>query len=258
MGMTKKKVRIISRLDIKGSNLIKGVQLEGLRVVGSPQDFAVKYYNEGVDELILMDSVASLYGRNQLTEITKTISKSIFVPITIGGGIRSVEDALDVMNSGADKVAVNTAATKNPNLITDISRRLGSQAMVLSIEAKRRVSGGWEVYIDNGRESTGLDVIDWAILGEKMGAGEILITSVDNEGTRKGFDIQLAKSVTEKVGIPVIISGGMGETKHILDVVEYAGVDGIAIADALHFNRTSLSKVRESMIKGGINVRIYG
>jgi cyclase len=199
-----KRVRLIARLDIKGENLIKGVHLEGLRVIGSPSKYAQKYYNQGADELIFMDTVASLYGRNHLSEIIKLVAKDIFIPMTVGGGIRSVEDAVSILRCGADKVAINTAAVARPKLISEISYALGSQAIVLSIEAKRVGENKWEIYTDNGRESTGIDAIEWSIRGEKLGAGEILLTSVDYEGTRKGFDLDLIKAVTGSVSIPVI------------------------------------------------------
>ena len=199
-----KNVRLIARLDIKGPNLIKGIHLEGLRVIGSPNEYALRYYMQGADELIYMDSVASLYGRNHLGEIIKAAAHDIFVPMTVGGGIRSVDDATEILRSGADKVAVNTAAVIDPKLITDISRRFGSQCMVLSIEAKQVAQDRWEVYTDNGRERTGLDVVEWVKRGVSMGAGEILLTSVDREGTRKGFDIALVNAVSSEVGVPVI------------------------------------------------------
>jgi len=182
-------LRIIPRLDIKGKNLIKGVQLEGLRVMGDPHQFALKYYRAGADELVYMDIVASLYGRNNLSDIIKRAADQVFIPITVGGGIRSVDDARHILRYGADKVAINTAAIARPDLISEVARRFGSQAMVLSIEAKQVAPGKWEAYTDNGRERTGLDVLEWVRKGVEMGAAEILLTSVDREGTRKGFDI---------------------------------------------------------------------
>ncbi len=169
-----KKVRLIARLDIKGPNLIKGVHLEGLRVIGSPNEFALKYYEQGADELIYMDSVASLYGRNHLGEIIKDAAKNIFIPMTVGGGIRSIEDATEILRSGADKVAINTAAVADPILITKLAQKFGSQCVVLSIEAKRKSSDSWEVLTENGRERSGLDVVEWAKQGSNYGAGEIL------------------------------------------------------------------------------------
>jgi len=252
-----KNIRLIARLDIKGPNLIKGIHLEGLRVIGSPSEHALRYYLQGVDELIYMDCVASLYGRNHLDEIVKAAAKDIFVPMTVGGGIRSIEDATQILRSGADKVAVNTAAVANPQLITDISRRFGSQCMVLSIEAKQVGIDRWEVYTDNGRERTGLDVVTWAKRGVILGAGEILLTSVDREGTRKGFDLALVKAVTSQVSVPVIASGGMGKPEDLLSVVCESGADAVAMADILHYKRSDIGHIRVVAQKAGLGVRQY-
>ncbi|HAT8179966.1 TPA: imidazole glycerol phosphate synthase subunit HisF [Legionella pneumophila] len=248
-------VRLIARLDIKGPNLIKGVHLEGLRVVGNPNEYAMAYYAQGADELIYMDTVASLYGRNNLSEIVKNTAENVFIPITVGGGIRSVDDVKQLLRCGADKVAVNTAATKNPTLISDIARRFGSQCMVLSIEAKRDTNGRWEVMTDNGREHTGMDVVDWARNGEEFGAGEILLTSIDQEGTRKGFDLELVKEVSLAVSIPVIASGGMGCLDDLVDVACGANADAVAMADVLHYKRLTLSEIRNHALAKGIHVR---
>jgi imidazole glycerol-phosphate synthase subunit HisF len=205
--LSTRSTRLIARLDVKGPNVIKGVHLEGLRKIGPPNDLARRYYQQGADELIYMDIVASLYGRNSLGDILRTAAQEVFIPLTVGGGIRSVDDARHLLRCGADKVAVNTAAVRTPDLIRAISRRFGSQCMVLSIEAKQVAPERWEVYTDNGRERTGLDVVEWARKAEHLGAGEILLTSVDHEGTRRGFDIALTRAVTSVVSIPVIASG---------------------------------------------------
>ena len=252
-----KNIRLIARLDIKGPNLIKGIHLEGLRVIGSPGEYALRYYQQGVDELIYMDCVASLYGRNHLGEIVRAAAKDIFVPMTVGGGIRSVDDATQILRAGADKVAINTAAVANPQLITDIARRFGSQCMVLSIEAKQVGPERWEVYTDNGRERTGLDVIDWVKRGMAMGAGEVLLTSVDREGTRKGFDIALVSAVTAEVSVPVIASGGMGKPEDVLQVVHEGGADAVAMADILHYMRAEIGDVRALAKAAGLGVRHY-
>lgn len=251
-------VRLIPRLDIKGPNLIKGIHLEGLRVIGDPQQYAVQYYRDGADELLYMDIVASLYGRNSLTEIIRRAVREVFVPITVGGGIRSVEDARHILRSGADKVAINTAAVADPALITRIARRFGAQCMVLSIEAKQSGPGKWEAYTDNGREHTGLDAVAWARQGAELGAGEILITSVDREGTRKGFDVELVKQVSDAVHVPVIASGGMGSAQDLVEVVRQGGVDAVAMADILHYDRMPLPKVRDAALMAGLHVRHYG
>lgn len=250
-------VRLIARLDIKGPNLIKGIHLEGLRVIGSPGEHALKYYQQGADELICIDCVASLYGRNHLGAIVRSAAKDIFVPITVGGGIRSVEDATQILRDGADKVAINTAAVADPELISRIARRFGSQCMVLSVEAKKLGTDHWEVYIDNGRERTGLDVIDWVKRAVDLGAGEILLTSVDREGTRKGFDTGLVRAVTSVVSVPVIASGGMGKPEDVLDVVREGGADAVAMADILHYKRAEIGDIRQVAEAAGFGVRHY-
>ena len=252
-----RRVRLVARLDIKGPNLIKGIHLEGLRVIGSPNEHALRYYQQGADELIYMDCVASLYGRNSLGDIVKSAAQDVFVPMTVGGGIRSVEDATHLLRCGADKVAVNTAAVANPQLISDIAGRFGSQCMVLSIEAKQIGPDRWEVYTDNGRERTGLDVITWVKRGVELGAGEVLLTSVDREGTRKGFDIPLVRSVTREVAVPVIASGGMGKPEDLIEVVQQGEADAVAMADILHYNRATVGDIRRAAQAAGIEVRSY-
>ena len=248
-------LRIIPRLDIKGPNLIKGVQMEGLRVMGDPQAFAIRYYEAGADELVYVDIVASLYGRNNLSDIIRRAADRVFIPITVGGGIRSVDDARHILRSGADKVAINTAAVARPELITEVSRRFGSQAMVLSIEAKQVAPGKWEAYTDNGRERTGLDVLEWICRGVELGAGEILLTSVDREGTRKGFDIELVRQVSAAVQVPVIASGGMGSIEHFIEAATVGGADAVSMADVLHYNRIPLEAIRDAGRQAGLAVR---
>ncbi len=249
-----KLVRVIARLDVKGENLIKGVHLEGLRVIGDPQEYARRYYQQGADELIYIDIVASLYGRSKLTDIIRRAAQDVFVPMTVGGGIRTVQDVSDLLRAGADKVAINTAAVRRPELIAEVSREFGSQCMVLSLEAKRQGSGRWEVYTDCGREASGVDAVEWVKRGVDLGAGEVLVTSIDNEGTRKGFDNGLVREVAATVSVPVIASGGFGAAPHLGEVVA-AGADAIAIADALHYDRLSLAQVREMAGAQGIAVR---
>ena len=250
-------IRLIARLDIKGPNLIKGIHLEGLRVMGSPNEHALRYYLQGADELIYMDCVASLYGRNHLSNIVNEAAKDIFVPMTVGGGIRSVEDATEILREGADKVAINTAVVAKPQLISDIAQHFGSQCMVLSIEAKQVGIDSWEVYTNNGRERTNLDVIEWVKHGVEMGAGEILLTSVDKEGTRKGFDIALVKAVSAEVDVPIIASGGMGKPEDLLMVVNEASADAVAMADILHYNRAKIGDIRALAEAAGLGVRHY-
>ena len=252
-----RKVRLIARLDVKGSNLIKGVHLEGLRIIGSPNEHAIRYYQEGADELIYMDCVASLYGRNSLEDIIKKATQDVFIPMTVGGGIRSVEDATHILRCGADKIAINTAAVANPQIIKEISYRFGSQCMVLSIEAKQIDSRRWEAYTDNGREKTGLDVVEWAKKGVELGAGEILLTSVDREGTRKGYDIPLIQAVTNTVSVPVIASGGMGKPEDLVETVFKGKPDALAMADILHYKRATFDDIRKIAISNDINVRKF-
>ena len=247
-------IRLIARLDVKAPNLVKGIQFEGLRKLGDPNDFALRYYREGIDEIYYEDIVASLYERNSLLDIIEKTTRDIFVPVTIGGGLRNVDDVAAVLRAGADKVAINTAAIKNPNIISDIARRFGSQCMVLSIQAKRQ-GDSWEAYFDNGREHSGVDVVQWAEQGRALGAGEILLTSVDREGTGKGFDLPLLKAVSDQVDIPVIASGGMGCAQDLVEAVQAGGVDAVAMAHVLHYGLCALSDLREACLLQEIPVR---
>ncbi len=248
-------LRIIPRLDVKGDNLIKGIRLEGLRVVGDPHEFALRYYAQGADEIIFMDIVASLYQRNNLTNIIARAADQIYIPITVGGGIRSLNDVHTMLRSGADKVAINTAAIARPELISEVSNRFGSQCMVLSVEAKRTGPKTWEAYTDNGREHSGLDVVEWIERAVRLGAGEVLLTAVDQEGTRKGLDIELMRAVNARVSVPVIASGGFGDP---LDLKRASGVgtSAVAIADALHWQRTTVGEVKLHARQQGVEVRL--
>lgn len=248
-------VRLIARLDIKGPYLIKGINLEGLRKIGDPNEFARRYYRQGADEIIYIDAVASLYERNSLLDIVEQASRDVFVPITVGGGIRSVDNVKEILRAGADKVAVNTAAIKRPELIGEIARKFGSQCMVLSIEAKQVAPGKWEAYYDNGREKTGMDVVAWAQEGCERGAGEILLTSVDMDGTERGFDCALVRAVSAVVPIPVIASGGMGAMNDLERVVTEGAADAVAMASVLHYGQTTIEAVRREAIARGISVR---
>ena len=250
-------VRLIARLDVKAPNLVKGIQMEGLRKLGDPYEFAKEYYKQGIDEIFYTDIVASLYERNSLLDLIEKTTRDIFVPITVGGGLRSLDDVAAALRAGADKVAINTAAIKNPDLITKVARRFGSQCMVLSIQAKKN-GDHWEAYYDSGREHSGLDVVEWAKRGEMLGSGEILLTSVDREGTAKGFDLDLIKAVTNTVTIPVIASGGMGELKHFSDVVVQGGADAVAMAHVLHYGLVTVDQVRQEALRYKIPVRIQG
>ncbi|HBR59321.1 MAG TPA: imidazole glycerol phosphate synthase subunit HisF, partial [Deltaproteobacteria bacterium] len=240
-------VRLIARLDVKAPNLVKGIQLEGLRKMGDPNEFALKYYLQGADEIFYADIVASLYERNSLLDIIERTTDRVFVPITVGGGLRNIDDVAAALRVGADKVSVNTAAIKRPEVISEIAKRFGSQCMVLSIQAKNH-GNHWEAYYDNGREHSHLDVIEWAKRGEELGAGEIMLTSVDKEGTAKGFDVELVKAVTDVVTVPVIASGGMGRLEDINPVIQKGHADAVAMAHVLHYNQLSISEIRDHCI----------
>lgn len=250
-----KTIRLIARLDVKGERLIKGVHLEGLRAIGTPEVFAEKYYEEGADEILYMDIVASLYGRTNLLEIVRRTAKHTFIPLTVGGGVREVVDVDRILRAGADKVAINTAAVNRPDLISEVSRKYGSQCTVLSIEAKKTNQNSWEVLTNCGRESTGMDVLNWAKAGAALGAGEILLTSIDREGTRTGFDNDLVAAVSGVVKVPLIASGGYGRPQDLKDVID-CGADAVAIADALHYQRTSIQSLRDYAISQNIRTRL--
>jgi cyclase len=231
-----KRLRIIPRLDIKGPNLVKGIHLEGLRVLGDPAIFAQRYYEEGADELVFMDVVASLYERNSLHSIISRTASNVFIPITCGGGIRSLQDIRQILRAGADKVSINTAAVKRPEFIREAALEFGSSTIVVAIEAIRQASGQYLAFIDNGREHTGIDVIEWAEKMQSLGAGEILITSVDREGTGMGFDIELTQTICSRVSVPVIAHGGAGQLQHVLNLAQQTDISGVAPASIFHYD----------------------
>ena len=247
-----KTVRIIPRLDIKGPNLVKGIHLEGLRVLGKPSDFAKYYYEQGADELMFMDVVASLYERNSLHDIISETAKSIFIPITVGGGLRTISDIKEVLRVGADKVCLNTAAIKNPQLIKDASRMFGSSTIVVAIEAIKESNGKYLAYTDNGREFTGVDVFEWAQKVAEFGAGEIVITSVDKEGTGQGFDLDLITQVTNLVGIPVIAHGGAGKKSHVVDVLNDGNISSAMISSLFHYHFIKENESQASNLEGNV------
>lgn len=236
-------IRIIPRLDIKGPNVVKGIHLEGLRVIGNPNDLAIQYYHDGADELIFIDIVASLYNRNNLSDIISLAAKDVFIPITVGGGIRTIDDAACLFRMGADKVAINTAAIKTPKLLQDISDRFGAQSVVLSVEAKAK-EGGWEAYTDNGREKTGLEVISWVLQAQDLGIGEILLTSVDQEGTRRGLDISLIKEVSAISNVPLVVCGGIWEMDHLSPIQAMPEVDAVAMSSVFHYKEKTIQNVK--------------
>ncbi len=238
-----KTIRIIARLDIKGPNLVKGIHLEGLRVLGKPEDFASYYYDHGADELFYQDVVASLYDRNSLHDIISITAKRSFIPLTVGGGIRTIQDIREVLRAGADKVCINTAAIRNPAFIKEAVLKFGSSTIVVAIEAIQQPDGQYQAFVDNGREHTGIEVLEWAKKAEELGAGEIVITSVDREGTGMGYDIELTKMIAESVKVPVIAHGGAGKRKHFLDVIQNGKADAIAVASAIHYDYIKHNKM---------------
>ena len=237
-------IRIIPRLDIKGPNLVKGIHMEGLRVLGKPEDFAQYYYENGADELIYMDAVASLYGRNSLLKIVEKTAQEIFIPLCVGGGLRTVDDIRAVLRAGADKVSINTAAIRRPELIREASRAFGSSTIVVGIEAIRHPDGKYEPYVNYGRDRTGLDVFDWAKKAVDLGAGEIVVTSIGQEGTGKGFDLELIKKISEMVPVPVIAHGGAGKKSDIFDAVKNGMADAVSVASILHYKYIEIEKSR--------------
>jgi len=248
--------RLIARLDIKGPNVVKGIHLEGLRVVGGPRELARRYYEQGIDEILYMDIVASLYGRNNLLSIVREAAKDIFVPLTVGGGLRSIENIVEALHSGADKVAINTAAIARPELLREAARSFGSQCIVLSVEAKQRGPGRWEALTDNGRERTGVDVLDWVVRAEQLGVGEVMVTSVDREGTGKGFDLELLAAVRRRISVPLIACGGAGGPQHLAALLIGDGVDAVACASLFHYDRCPVPRLKELVQAAGIEVRL--
>ncbi len=246
--------RLIARLDIKAPNLVKGIQLEGLRVMGDPAEHALRYYSQGIDELLYIDIVASLYGRNNLTDLVARTAAEVFVPLTVGGGIRSTDDIYKLLRAGADKVSINTAAVARPELLREAAQTFGSQCVVLSVEAKRTAPGKWEAYTDNGREKTGLDAVEWIRRAVDLGAGEVLLTSVDMEGTRRGFDLELIRAVAPLIAVPVIACGGPGSAEDVAKGLD-AKADAVALASLFHYKVETVGSLKEKLKARGIEVR---
>lgn len=246
------KFRIIARLDCRNECLIKPIRYEGVRKVGDPAEFAERYNSNGIDELVFMDAVASLYGRNSLAGVVENAGEFAFCPLSVGGGIRSIDDARALFLAGADKIILNSAAVYGGELITELAHKFGSQAVTLQLDAKRK-NGGWEAYCDGGRQPTGRDAIEWAREAVDRGAGEILVTSIDHEGVRAGFDLALTGE-TASLPVPVIAAGGFGAPFHAVEAYE-AGASGVAIASALHYGTTTINEIREALRQAGAAVR---
>lgn len=242
--------RLIARLDIRNGNLIKPIRLEGVRIVGDPAIYAEGYCDEGISEILLMDAVASLYGRNTLDTLITHFNENIFIPLGVGGGIRTLDEAKRVIGLGCEKVAINTGAIERPKLITEVAMTCGSQAMAIQIDAKR-IGDKWEAFTHGGRNHTGKDAIEWAKEATQRGAGEILLTSIDREGTCSGFDLELVMEVSSVVNVPVIASGGMGKPQDLIDAIE-AGAHAVAMANVLHYRKFTLNEIRDTARQAGI------
>jgi cyclase len=249
------KVRVIARIDINNGSVVKGKCLEGLRKIGKPNIMCKKYYMEGIDEIIFLDAVASLYDRNSLLNILKEATKETFIPITIGGGIKTIEDIQDALSAGADKVAINTQAVKNLDFIKEAVEMFGSQAIIGSVVARKH-RYKWEAFIDNAKHRTHKDAVNWAKELEDAGVGEIIITSIDNDGRLKGFDINLISSILKKVKIPIIASGGAGSSNDIVELCKNVNCDAIALASILHYNIESINNIKQIMNNNDIKVRL--
>jgi cyclase len=255
-----KTARIIPCLDVTDGRVVKGVNFVGLRDAGDPVELAARYDADGADELVFLDITATSDGRETMVDVVRRTAEQVFIPFTIGGGIRTVDDARTMLRAGADKVSVNSAAVARPELISEIAEVFGNQCVVCAIDARRRAadgsaSEGWEVYVAGGRTPTGIDVIEWAQRAESLGAGEILLTSMDRDGTRDGFDLELTAAVSGSVGVPVIASGGVGTLDHLVDGVVTGGADAVLAASIFHFDDHAIAEAKAHMIAAGVNVR---
>jgi len=247
--------RIIPCLDVKDGRVVKGIQFVQLRDAGDPVELARFYDDQGADELVFLDISASSEGRNTMVEVVRRTAEEVFIPFTIGGGLRTIEDIRKMLRAGADKVSLNTAAVQNPQLIEEGAYAFGSQCIVVAIDARRVSDGRWEVYIHGGRTPTGIDVLEWAQKAEKLGAGEILLTSMDRDGTKDGYDLELTRTMSENLDIPVIASGGVGNPEHIFEAFEIGKADAALAASIFHFSEYPVPIVKEYLKKKGIMVR---
>ncbi len=247
--------RLIPCLDLKNGRVVKGENFVGLRDAGDPVEVAMEYDRQGADELVLLDITASSDHRNIIVELVRRVAERIFIPFTVGGGIRSVEDFTAILRAGADKVSVNSAALKNPGLIREAAEKFGSQCVVVAMDAKRRDSGGWTLYLNGGRIDTGKDAVEWAKEVQQLGAGEILLTSMDRDGTKRGYDLELTRAISQAVSIPVIASGGAGQLEHFYDAFTEGRADAVLAASLFHFKETSVPEVKAYLAGRGIPVR---
>jgi cyclase len=249
--------RVIPCLDVTAGRVVKGVNFVDLRDAGDPVELAARYDAEGADELVFLDITASSDGRDTMVEVARRTAEEVFIPFTVGGGVRSVDDARRLLRAGADKVSVNTSAVERPASISEVAQEFGAQCVVCAIDARGR-EGGWEVYVHGGRTPTGQDAVAWAVEAERRGAGEILLTSMDRDGTRDGFDLALTRAVSDAVGVPVIASGGVGSLDHLADGVLLGGADAVLAASIFHFGEHTVAEAKEAMAARGIAVRPAG
>jgi len=247
--------RIIACLDVHGGRVVKGIQFVQLRDAGDPAELAAAHSEAGADEIVFLDITATAESRNTLLETVRRTARQLFIPFTVGGGIRSLDDAAAVLDCGADKVAINSAAIADPTLITKIAERYGSQAVVVAIDA-RRAADAWEVYVWGGRKPTGRDAKEWALLAEQVGAGEFMLTSMDRDGTKSGFDCELTRAIATSVRIPVIASGGAGEPRHFIEVFQKGAADAALAASVFHFGLESVRAIKQELHEAGIPVRL--
>jgi cyclase len=248
-------VRVIPCLDVDAGRVVKGVNFVGLRDAGDPVELAARYDAEGADELVFLDITASSDARGTMVDVARRVAGEVFIPFTVGGGVRTVDDARRLLMAGAEKVGVNTAAVERPELVAELAAEYGAQCVVVAIDARRRPGGGFEVYTHGGRTPTGVDAVEWAQRAEALGAGEILLTSMDRDGTREGFDIELTRAVTSAVGVPVIASGGVGTLGHLVDGVVEGGADAVLAASIFHFGEHTVAEAKAELERAGVIVR---
>ena len=248
--------RIIPCLDVTAGRVVKGVSFVKLRDAGDPVEIARRYDEQGADELTFLDITASSDDRGILFRIIEQVAEQVFIPLTVGGGVRQVEDVRNLLNAGADKVSINTSAVTNPQLVADAAARYGSQCIVVAIDAKQVEQGRWEVFTHGGRKATGLDAVEWANNMQSLGAGEILLTSMDRDGTKSGFDLALTRAVTDALEIPVIASGGVGNLQHLVDGIKLGGADAVLAASIFHYGEYTVQQAKQFMEQQGIEVRI--
>ncbi|HEY2926670.1 imidazole glycerol phosphate synthase subunit HisF [Piscinibacter sp.] len=247
--------RVIPCLDVTGGRVVKGVNFVELRDAGDPVEIAARYNEQGADELTFLDITATSDGRDLILHMIEAVASQVFIPLTVGGGVRTVEDVRRLLNAGADKVSFNSAAVANPQVIRDASRKYGAQCIVVAIDAKRRGDDGWDVYTHGGRKNTGLDAVDWARRMAEHGAGEILLTSMDRDGTKIGFDLELTRAVSDAVSVPVIASGGVGTLEHLAEGIQIGGADAVLAASIFHYGQHTVAEAKALMASRGIPVR---